>query len=364
LTSRNWKCAGIMILTLMIPGLILWARPTAHATSSREALREKVVQLLRERYAIADNVQVTAGPLESSQDPAFYECLITYDNGQKKSAQPVSISKDGRYLAVSPLFYLGSDTNADLTRSIRTYFKLGPEWSLSVGALRPSPVPNFDEIVVTAEKGGQKQDGEFYITKDKRFAALGTVFIVRTSREIERMINTRNQPCSGPANAPVTIVEYADLECPTCARLQPFLENDLLPRYQNKIRLIYKEFPLPMHTWSRKAAIASQCAYEIDPSAFVRYRSSIFAHQSEINVTNVRDQLLQLGESAGINRLKLAACMDSEATLSRVEADLREGNELQVTSTPTCFINGKMVVGIQPPAEFYKVIDGALRHAQ
>src|SRR5579875_3553007 len=131
---------------------------------------------------------------------------------------------------------------------------------------------------------------------------------------------------------------------------------------RTKSGLFTKSSRFPCMPGPAKRQLRASAPMNLTPQR-LSYRSSIFAHQSEINVTNVRDQLLQLGENAGLNRLKLAACMDSEASLSRVEADLREGNELQVTSTPTCFINGKMVVGIQPPAEFYKVIDAALRHA-
>lgn len=364
LNSKLWKHFAILTGVLIVSGLVSGARTEARpgsGTLSEAALREKLVNVLRIKYVIPANVQIGTGPFESSQDPAYYECLITVtSNGQTKS-QAVSIAKNGRYLAMTPMFFLGPDTRAEIARNIRTFFKMSSDWQLSVGPLRSADVPGFDITPVTAERNGKKQSQNFYVTQDKRFAALGQVYILRTPPENMRMINTRNQPCSGPADAPVTIVEYADLECPTCARLQPFLENTLLPRYGSKVRLVYKDFPLPMHDWSRKAAVATMCAYEIDPSAYVRYRSSIFAHQQGINVANVRDQLLSLGEAAGINRLKLAACVDSSASLPRVLADLREGEQLQVTSTPTCFINGREIVGLVPE-DFYHIIDVDLHH--
>lgn len=363
--SSLWKWIGIIALGAIAPAIILWARPTSHSargTLSESALHARILRVVRERYSIPQKVEVLMSPLESSQNQGYYECNVTVNNPKKKGSQVVSISKNGHYLAMSPMLYLGPDTSAEIVRNVRAYFKLGAEWHLSAGSLQESTLPGFYKTQVTAENNGQKKGSDFFVTKDKHFLVLGPVYIIRSHDEVEQMINKENQPCSGPANAPVTIVEYADLECPSCARLQPFLENELLPRYGNKVRLIYKDFPLPMHTWARQAAVASQCAYEVDPSAFARYRTLVFAHQSEINVTNVRDQLLQLAEQAGINRLKLAACMDSNASLSRVEQDVEEGNKLQVMETPTCFINGRMVAGLQPPEAYYEVIDADLQH--
>lgn len=365
LKSSFWKWIGIVALGAMAPAIILWARPASHSargTLSENALHARILRVVRERYSIAQNVEILMSPFESSQNQGYYECAVTVNNPNKKGSQVVSISKNGHYLAMSPMFYLGPDTSAEVVRNVRAYFKLGPEWHLTAGPLRDSSLSNFYQTEVTAENNGQKKGSNFFVTKDKHFLVLGPVYIIRSHDEVEQMINKENQPCSGPANAPVTIVEYADLECPSCARLQPFLENELLPRYGNKVRLIYKDFPLPMHTWARKAAIASQCVYQVDSSAFARYRTLVFAHQSEINVTNARDQLLQLAEQAGINRLKLAACMDSNASLSRVEQDVQEGNKLQVMETPTCFINGRMVAGLQPPNAYYEVIDADLQH--
>lgn len=363
--SKKWAAwSG----ALLISAAVLFAGPAillSRAALSPTELHKIVLTFVREKYGIPDTVQLTAGPLQSAQDSAYYECMITVQNAGKTSSQAVSISKDGRYLAMTPLFYLGGNTQNAIAGAMREAYKLGSEWSLSVGPFRSSPVPGFYQVSVKADDKGQHRSGEFYVTTDKQFVVLGPVYVVRSNSENERLINTHNQPTSGPPDAPVTIVEYADLECPSCARLQPFLEDQVLPRYGNKVRIIYKEYPLPMHPWSRTAAVASQCAYEVDPLAFVRFRSSIFASQDQINVTNVRDSLLRLGEQAGIDRLKLAACMDSNASLPRVEADVREGDLLQVTSTPTSFINGRIVVGMQSPAEFYKVIDQALaREAQ
>ncbi len=358
---RGWAAGAVVLISaIALIGLVRPAIISAQRPVAQTKLRQSLVDFLRRQYAIVDTVQVTAGPLQPSADPSFYQTLITVQNGTKSSSQLVSISKNGRYVAMTALVPLGPDTRTAITDAMRNDLKLGSEWSLNVGSFHESVAPGFYQTTVTAEAHGQKRAGAFFVTSDKRFLVLGEVYLLRTRSENERLITTRNQPCSGPADAPVTIVEYADLECPMCARMQPFLENDVIPRYGNKVRVVYKDFPLPEHPWSRQAAVANECAYQIDPSAFVRYRTSIFAHQNDINVANVRQMLLDLGEQAGVNRLRLAACIDSQASLPRIEADVREANTLQVISTPTCFINGERVVGLASPSDFFKVIDKAL----
>ncbi|MGH9395350.1 MAG: DsbA family protein [Terriglobia bacterium] len=364
LKHTGWKWLVAAAAAMILPGLMLSAKTASRASLSESILHQKLLNFFTTDLLVPPK-DLQAGPFESSQNPAYYECVVTINNNGKVTNTPVSICKNGRYVGLTPMYYLGPDTNAEIARSVRERFKLGTEWQLTVGPLHASVVPGFLETTITAERNGQKQNpATFYVTADKRFAVLGQLFILRTPAEVERLINVQNQPTSGPANAPVTIVEYADLECPTCGRLQPFLENELLPRYGNKVRIIYKEFPLPQHDWSREAAIANQCAYEIDPPSYAHYRTSIFAHQNEINVTNVRDMLLQLGEQVGIDRLKLAGCLDSKASLPRVEAGYREGNKLQVMYTPTLFINGVRVAGYQPPDHYYRIIDEDLGRAK
>jgi len=167
-------------------------------------------------------------------------------------------------------------------------------------------------------------------------------------------------PSLGPSNAPVTVVEYADLQCPACARLHEFLEKQLLPKYGDKVRVIFKEFLIPGHDWSATAALANECAYQIKPSAFPGYRTLIFASQNAINASNVRELLLGLGNDAGLERSTLAACIDSKASLSRVEAARQEGKDLGVIKTPTTFVNGRIIVGLASQATFDKIVDEAL----
>ena len=182
------------------------------------------------------------------------------------------------------------------------------------------------------------------------------------SRElILRLISLHDQASQGPANAPVTLVEYSDLECPVCATLHEELETQIVPKYGDKLRVVFKEFPLVnIHDWALTAAIAAQCVYQIDPSQYVAFRSAVYKDQASVTGDHARDMLLHFGAEAGVDNVKLAACIDSKSTRPRVETNMEEGNALGVSSTPTSFVNGRIIVGAPPAADFFKLIDESM----
>lgn len=260
-----------------------------------------------------------------------------------------------------------SATQQKILQYVRERFGIPDATKLTISPFQDSEFHDFYQTTIYVDNGTQKTEQRAFVTKDGHYMVIGNIYALGTDprKQVEHSISLKEQPSVGPADAPVTIVEYADLECPMCARMQQFLENDVIPKYGNKIRIVFKEFPLvSIHDWALTAAIANECAYELDPSAYFRYRSIIFKNQSLINGANVRTLLLDFGQRAGIDRLRLATCLDSKQSLPRVEADAREAQQLGIASTPTLFVNGRPVVGMPSPAEFYKVVDQALRAAK
>jgi len=330
------------------------------ASPAQVASPEKITQFVRDRFEVPDNVKLTAEPLNQSQFPMFFQTVVTSDDGKQKRTNSVFITKDGRCLVLGNVFALHDGSTADLIRCLHEAAKIPPQTDVKVGAFDKTAYPEFYKSVVTANDGKNSQSGEIFITKDRRIGILGIVLPFRED-VVRSVINTKNMPSQGPATAPVTVVEYADLQCPTCARLQEFLEKQLLPKYGDKVRVIFKEFPIPGHDWSPTAAVANECAYEINPSAFAGYRTLIFANQTSINASNVRERLLSLGDQAGIDAVKLTSCIDSNAALPRVEAGRREGNDLAVNRTPTSFVNGKVIVGLQTESAWDKIVGDALQ---
>ena len=357
---------GVLLLVagVLIAGGV--AKPKANA-SDDAALEEKITSYIRQRYGIPDTVKVTATPSQSSNFPGFLASTIITDDGKEPKKTIIFLTDDRHYLVVGFLFALSADPQSEIVQHVREQFKLPEGTSLTVGPFHYSGFPNFLAMTVAAENGKQKQTQDFYITKDNRTLVLGSVFNLGLDlrREALHTIVTTNQPTQGPAHAPVTIVEFADLECPMCGKLHEFLEKELLPKYGDKVRVIFKEFPLvQIHDWSLTAAIANECVYEIKPEAFAPYRSLVFQNQSGTNATNVRDALLGYADQVGVDRVRLAGCLDSKASLPRVDEGTREAKRLEIQSTPTCFINGRMLVGYPSAEAYYKAVDAALKEAK
>jgi len=327
------------------------------------ALEQKVIQYIREKFGLNSSVKLTAQPLRPFSYPAFDEMPITIDDGKKSQLMPVFLTKDRHYLIMAALYPLGSDVRSEIVQRVREQFKYPEITKIVAGPLRSSPYPNFLASTVTVDNGKQKQSQDFYVTRDNRMLVLGSIFnLVEDPRQVVlRTISLQDQPSQGPPRAPVTIVEYADLQCPSCAVFHGFLEKEVMPKYEGKVRLVFKEFPLvQVHDWSLTAAIANECAYQINPMAYVPFRSLVFQGQITFNAANARDLLLNDAEQVGVDRVRMAGCLDAKASLPRIEQDLEEGKRINIHQTPTCFINGKMIVGMPTAADFFKEIDDAL----
>jgi protein-disulfide isomerase len=247
---------------------------------------------------------------------------------------------------------------------VRERFGIPDSVKITMTDLRETAYPEFLETTVTLDDGKDKRSQPLFVSKDMRYLVEGSIFNLGGDphQEIVRLISLQDQATQGPANAPVTLVEYSDLECPVCAHLQEELETDVVPKYGNKLRVVFKEFPLvTVHDWALTGAIASQCIYRIDPSKYVDFRSAVFKNQESITGEHARDMLLHFGAEAGVDNMKLAACVDAKDSLSRVEANMHEGEALGIGQTPTSFINGRTLIGAPPSADIYKLIDEAMR---
>ncbi len=366
--KETWKSV-IIIMTglLVVGGTLILAKNTqpAATAASGTAAQEKIIRFVRERFGVADNVTMTLDPLKPSIHPAFLQTNILSDNGKEKHSNGAFVTKDYRLLIIGNMYPAGSDPQTELVQHIREQFKIPAATNVKATPFKPSTYPVLLASTVTLEDGKQPpQSQEFFMTSDRKCLVVGSVFNMGIDPVLHarKVINTINQPTQGPTSAPVTIVEFADLQCPMCARMHEFLENELFPKYNGKVRVIYKEFPLPsIHDWTMVATVANECVYQIDPPAYIPFRSLVFKNQSSINATNVRDLVITYGEQVGVDRLRLAACIDSKASVPRIEEDFKEGQAVGVQSTPTSFINGKMIVGMPGNDIYFKAVEDALR---
>jgi protein-disulfide isomerase len=147
-------------------------------------------------------------------------------------------------------------------------------------------------------------------------------------------IATDDQPSKGDAAAPVTIVEFTDYQCPSCARQQPVIER-LLAEYGGRIRLVVRDFPLEQHADAFKAAEAAEAARE--QGKYWEYAAVLMQNQSELGAAKLKEYAGRLG----LDRAKFDAALDSGKFADKVRRDLQDGFRLGVNSTPSIFVNGR-----------------------
>ena len=161
----------------------------------------------------------------------------------------------------------------------------------------------------------------------------------------------------GNAAAPVTIVEFSDFHCPFCRRVQPVVAQ-LLTKYGDKVRLVYKDFPLDsLHSQARAAAEAARCAGE--QGKFWEFHDKIYAGGSDSSLATMKRYAQ---EALVADMPKFEACVSTRKYQAIVQRDVAEGIKLGVTGTPGFFINGRMISGAQPFEVFSSIVDLELEH--
>ncbi|MFA5134302.1 MAG: thioredoxin domain-containing protein [Patescibacteria group bacterium] len=159
----------------------------------------------------------------------------------------------------------------------------------------------------------------------------------------------------GSENAPVTLIEYSDFECPYCTRVQPTIEQ-LLEEYDGEIQHIFRHYPLSFHPQAQKAGEASECA--ADQGKFWEMHDKLFA-LNELGTLSV-DNYKQAAKDLGLNTSQFDACLDNGDHATTITDGLAEGTGYGVKGTPATFVNGILVSGAQPIENFRAVIDSAL----
>jgi len=162
-------------------------------------------------------------------------------------------------------------------------------------------------------------------------------------------------PSRGPAQAPVTIVEFADFECPFCGGLYPTLKL-VEKNYADKVRFVYRQFPLTnIHPNAQKAAEASLCAN--DQQRFWEFHDALFSDQTRLDVPSLK----QRAQALGLNTTAFNSCLDSGKQVDAIQKDRDDARKIGVSSTPTMFINGRLLSGNRPYTEIRDVIEDELK---
>jgi protein-disulfide isomerase len=221
---------------------------------------------------------------------------------------------------------------------------------------RPQGLPPKEGIAqqirqhLAGERQGAARDA-FIDALKKKYAT--EVFLSEPRTEVAAV-----GPAKGPENAPVTLVEFSDFQCPFCARVIPTLDQ-VTQKYGDKVRLVFRQFPLDIHPQAPKAAEAALCANE--QGKFWQMHDALFQDQQKLQVADLKATAGKLG---GVDQGKFDACLDSGRYAAQVQEDMKAGTLAGVTGTPAVFVNGKLLSGAQPLEAFVEAIDAELARAE
>ena len=225
-----------------------------------------------------------------------------------------------------------------------------------VSSIRPSAVPGLAEVVVIYATADGQQLGRIFVSSDGAHALIGDVIPFGAKPfEHDRVLLEKgmNGPARGPKDSPVTIVEFGDLQCPACKAAQPAIEG--LVAAEPNARFVFQNFPLEMHNWAAKGAAYADCVGRASHEAFFKFVARAYETQQDITADNADEKLTALATEVGLKGPEIAACSATPVTKAHLDASIALGKSVQVTGTPTLFVNGRTIGNVaQVPTEVLK----------
>ena len=284
---------------------------------------------------------------------------------------------------------LGQDDDArkdKILANLKHKFPQLQKSTLVMGEIKPSKYGSLDEGSFTMNGRTQKflvsnDDKELYMISDPFDVSMSAedLRVAAAKREAEESAKAAERnvelaalieglPFKGKADAPVTIVEFSDFQCPYCSRAANTVA-EILEKYPNDVKFVFQHFPLGFHPWAKPAAIASECAALQNGEAFWSLHDKYFEHQKSLTPGNVIEKSKEYLADAQIDLEKWADCADNKdsaeykAASAAVDAAMAAGKKHGVTGTPGFFINGHFLNGAQPLAAFEPLIEAAKKNA-
>jgi protein-disulfide isomerase len=258
-------------------------------------------------------------------------------NGNKSAASKPASQPPAHFTTTLP-------SEDEVNAFLHETFGYDPQLTWKIASIKPSKAEGLAEVSVQLSGPQGQGTQKFFVSMDRKHAVLGDIIpfgkrpFDETRRELEQKATG---PSRGPASAPVTIVEFSDLQCPHCKEANPTVER-LLNENKN-IHFVLQSFPLPMHNWAEKGAAYADCVARSSNEAFWGFVNGVYSAQTEITSENADQKLTELADKAGVKGADVAACAAQPDTQARVEASIDLGKSVDVSATPTLFINGRPV---------------------
>ncbi len=255
-----------------------------------------------------------------------------------------------------------------IVSEIRSRYNVPPQVKIAVADPKPSDTPGYELIVVTFSEGTHSSSHDFLLSKDRK--TLAHLEKIDISQDLMSKINVQGRPVRGNSGAKVTIVNYDDFQCPFCSRMHQTLFPALLQAYGDKVKFIYKDYPLvEIHPWAMHAAVDANCLGEQNGAAYWDFADYVHSDQKAIAGRSQEEAFANLDHAATdqatkhqLDLSKVQACIKKQDD-SAVRASMAEGDKLGVDSTPTLFVNGERLSGAIPEEQMRAILDRALADA-
>lgn len=295
--------------------------------------------------------KLTFGDLEQQEGGQLLQARYAYYNSQRKALDQLidekllEIHARSKGLTVDQLLDKEVyDKIKDPTEDQLQVYYEGLETNEPYEAVRDRVLEHIREL-----RHGKARAA--YVADLKKQATLQVMLQAPTAT-----LEVKDAYLRGPKNAPVTLVEFADYECPYCQRVKPDLQK-LQTEYGDKVAIVYKDFPLPMHHRAQKAAEAARCAGE--QGKFWEFNDVLF-YSKQLDISNLKQDahVLKLDEQ------RFNQCLDNGTEAAAVKKDLEEGKHLGLSGTPSFFVNGHFISGAVEYSALKEMVDQQLAVAQ
>lgn len=285
-------------------------------------------------------------------------CLIAAAAAQNK---PAPAAKSAAKPSISAPAAASSDAMPS-EEAVDAFMKqmvgYNPGVSWKVAEIRPTAVAGLTEVLVVITDPQGSNTNRFYVTSDGKHAVTGDIIPFGPKpfeQDRVKLENGVNGPAKGPAKAPVTIVEFSDMQCPHCKQVAPTVEQ--LLTQEPDAHFVFQNFPLPNHNWAEKGASYVDCVGRASNDAVWKFIQKTFEQQENITEANADEKLKAIATESGADGEATAVCAAKPDTKARIEASLALGKSVGVTGTPAIFINGRMLSGGVPVEVLKQIVD-------
>lgn len=248
-------------------------------------------------------------------------------------------------------------SEATIDAFLKKMFGWNQELSWKIADIKPSEASGISQATVVFSTPKGQQVTRIYVTPDQKYAFTGELvpFGADPFSVTRQKLKGVKGPVHGAQDATITIVEFGDLECPACKAAQPNITK--LLEEEPKVKLIFANYPLEqIHKWALTGAKYVDCLGRENNDAVWKFIATVYEHQAEVTEQNVEQMLKGYAKDAGGNPDTVAACVASPDTEKRVRESMALGQSLDVSSTPTFFINGRRVVGFNNAGTPYDAV--------